>query len=333
MPLLYLEVTRECNLDCVMCGYPSGYPLRGEPLTTDEIRIILDDATHQLHARVVSLGGGEPFLRTDIFDLIEHAQRLGLTVHINTNGTLMDAQCVDRLARFPRLALVFSLDHPQPAANDAIRGAGVFHRCEAAITLLRQRAPGIHIGLNTLIGGHNLGALEQMVDLACRWGVHGIKFMPLHENLAHRWTDRSSPAVMRVEEGQVAGLTRELLRATSRARQLGLATSSRAFVQGVPAFHRGLARPPCHAGYLYGNIDPYGNLLPCYDHMEPLDVRAVGLRAAWRSEAMNRMRARVRSCNARCWNSGNAEPSLRLSLRNVASDPTALLADLEFLFR
>ena len=112
MPLLYLEVTRECNLSCTMCGFPAGYPGSGEPLTTAEIRTILDAAVHQLRTQVVSFGGGEPFLRADLPDLIDHADRLGLSVHVNTNGTLVDARCADRLARCGKLAIFVSLDHP-----------------------------------------------------------------------------------------------------------------------------------------------------------------------------------------------------------------------------
>lgn len=334
MPLLYLEVTRECNLSCAMCGYPEGYPVQGAELTTDDIRAILDDAVDQLGTQLVSFGGGEPLLRTDFFELLEHADRRGLSIHVNTNGTRVDARCADLLARCAKLAVFVSLDHPRPVANDAIRGRGVFQRCEAAIALLRERAPAVHVGINTLVGGHNLGQLNEMVDLARRWGVHSIKFVPLHQNLAHRWNPRPQPAQMLVDDGRIDSLAAELSEAARRARAAGLVTSSRAFVRWMPHYHRGLRPPlPCAAGFVYGNIDPCGQLFPCYDHMEPVDVREQGLVAAWRSPAMQRMRAGVRSCEARCWNSGNAEPSLRLSLRNTIADPSQLLSDLETFVR
>lgn len=334
MPLLYLEVTRECNLSCAMCGYPEGYPLRGDLLTTDDIRAILDDAALRLGTQVVSFGGGEPLVREDFFELVEHADWRGLSIHVNTNGTRVDPRCADILGRCARAAVFVSLDHPDPRENDAVRGEGVFQRCEAAIALLRRRAPDVHVGINTLVAGHNLGQLGRMVDLARRWGVHGIKFVPLHDNLAHRWNPRPVPARLVLDDRQADALAAELVEATRRARSAGLATSSRAFVRWMPHYYRG-QRPPvrCSAGFSYGNIDPCGQLFPCYDHVEPLDVRERGLVAAWNSAAMQRMRVRVSACDACCWNSGNAEPSLRLSLRETITDPAQLLSDLEFFVR
>ncbi len=330
MPLLYMEVIKACNLRCKMCGYPSAYPGRGKRLSTAEIERIVTDATSELGTQVVSYGGGEPFLRRDIVELIAIAEGNGATVHINTNGTQIDAAMCDRLAdsRGPHIAL--SLDHAEPSRNDAIRGEGVFAAVEQAARLLRERVPQATVGLNCVVGPHNLGQIDALVDLASRWRLAAIKFLPLHSNLQHAWMDGLA-AEFTTDAAGAPALGAAVEAARIRARALGLSTSSRAFVRGIAPYLEGKLHFDCYAGYLYGNVDPFGMLFPCYDHAEPLDIREVGIVAAWRGETMQRMRERVRGCANPCWNSGNAEPSLRMDAGAVLGDPLQIIDDLELL--
>jgi len=327
MPLLYVEVLKECNLRCVMCGYPTDYPTRGKRLTTDELKGIISDAL-ELNTRVVSFGGGEPFMRRDIHDLIEHVGGLGMSMHINTNGTRIDEKRARRLSAANHLTLALSLDHGDPDKNDALRGESVFAHVESAALALRRWAPTVATTLNCVVGPHNERSIDKLVDLAARWGMQAIKFLPLHTNLGHRYKEDGLPDSLVGDPGHSRRLGAALEQARARAVSLGLETSSRAFLDRIPDYLDGTLEFPCYAGYLYGNIDPYGFMFPCYDHTEPLNVRDVGLLAAWRSDEMQRMRERVRGCQNPCWNSGNAEPSLRMDPTVSLRDPRQLLVDL-----
>ncbi len=328
MPILYVEVIKRCNLRCIMCGYPTDYPSRGKRMDTMAMERLLRQAT-ELSCRIVSFGGGEPFLRPDMPRLIDVCGELDLGLHINTNGTRIDAALAQQLAPATHLHLALSLDHCDAEPNDAIRGIGVHRAVREAAATLREHAPAVQLSLNVVVGAHNVGSLERTVDLAASWGLGGIKFLPLHSNLGHRYKDDAIPEAMRGPDDLPRALGEELLHAASRARSLGLATSSLAFLQRVPDYLEGTLHFPCYAGFLYGNIDPFGQLFPCYDHTEPLSVLDQGLVAAWRSEAMNRMRDRVINCATPCWNSGNAEPSLRMDPATSLADPAQLMIDLE----
>ncbi len=328
MPILYVEVIKRCNLRCVMCAYPTDYPGSGERMDTAAIERLLRESL-DLSCRIVSFGGGEPFLRKDMPRLIDQCGDLGLNLHINTNSTRVDARMARRLAAADHLHLALSLDHCDPAANDAIRGVGVYAAVRDAAAALRRHAPAVELSLNMVVGPHNLGTLERTVDMAASWGLAGIKFLPLHSNLGHRHKDDPLPESMRGALDLAPVLGAELLQAADRARSLGLSTSSLAFLRRVPDYLQGTLHFPCYAGFLYGNVDPFGQLFPCYDHTEPLSVLDGGLVAAWQSEAMNRMRDRVRNCATPCWNSGNAEPSLRMDPATSLADPTQLMIDLE----
>ena len=62
------ELTYACNLACVHCLSSSG---RRDPreLTTAEAKAVLDEL-HRLQVFYVNLGGGEPMIRKDFFELI-----------------------------------------------------------------------------------------------------------------------------------------------------------------------------------------------------------------------------------------------------------------------
>ncbi len=69
------EWTYACNLQCVHCLSSSGTRDPHE-LTTDEMKAIVDDL-HDLGVFYVNIGGGEPMLRPDFFEVVEYCVRAG----------------------------------------------------------------------------------------------------------------------------------------------------------------------------------------------------------------------------------------------------------------
>jgi len=329
MPLLYLDVIKRCNLRCAHCGFPTGYPARGRALDTREALDIIEDAS-RLGTRVVSFGGGEPLMREDIFDLIARVEDLGMAAHMDTNGTLLDPVTAAGMSRFERLAVTVSLDHPDPGANDAIRGKGVFMKVAGALDRLHRQAPDVRTSINCVIVPANIGRLSDMVGLGARWGLDAVRFTPAHGNLNHSKMPGGLSPEFRLGPEHSDALKDSVESVIRRARVLGIATNSPVFLRHIPGFVSGDHAMPCFAGYAYGNVDPYGFLFPCYDHGEPLNVRKEGLFKAWTDPRMERMRSLVRSCENQCWNTGNAEPSIRMDLRAVMRHPGLLLDDIKF---
>ncbi len=327
MPLLYLDLTKTCNLQCAHCGFASHYPDDLEPLTTEQWLSILDQAV-DLKTRIVSFGGGEPFLFKEIFTLLERAKQNGFSVHINTNGTCLNESMVKKLAELGEMTLVVSLDHPEAALNDAIRGEGVFRRVRSAIRLLNQSAPDIKVGINCVIGPHNLGKLSQMIRLGHRWAVQSVKFTPAHGNLNHSWRPNGLPDRFLFSPSQLPALRSELKGVLSLARKLGIATNSVPYLRSIPDALEGKKQIECYAGFVYGNVDPYGRFFGCYDHIEPLNLHRKTLKEAWCCPAMQHMRRSTMHCAAPCWNTGNIEPSLRMSPGLMLRHPFQLFEDL-----
>src|SRR5215218_237528 len=81
------ELTYACNLACVHCLSSSG---RRDPreLTTEEAKAVLDEL-HDLQVFYINIGGGEPTIRRDFFEIVEHAIARSIGVKFSTNGAFI----------------------------------------------------------------------------------------------------------------------------------------------------------------------------------------------------------------------------------------------------
>src|SRR5512140_1777136 len=84
--IVWLEVTRACNLRCRHCFVSARRPQPDE-LSTEQILSLLDELKAQNVFSIV-FSGGEPFVRSDFLDIVDYAIRLGFVVAVVTNGIL-----------------------------------------------------------------------------------------------------------------------------------------------------------------------------------------------------------------------------------------------------
>ena len=85
---IYYEVTNRCNLKCEYCYNNSGKEKHSE-LKTEEIFRIIDYMKVELSLTSITLSGGEPLMRSDLFHLIDYCRGKGICVYLITNGTLI----------------------------------------------------------------------------------------------------------------------------------------------------------------------------------------------------------------------------------------------------
>lgn len=126
---LFWECTLRCNLRCEHCGSSCSPDRRDPELTTDQIFRILDTIAEDFDARriFVSITGGEPLLRRDLFDVVGHMTSLGMRPCIVTNGTLLDPEAAARLYEAGMRVVSVSIDGTQHE-HDAVRGKGTLVR-------------------------------------------------------------------------------------------------------------------------------------------------------------------------------------------------------------
>ena len=156
-PFVTLYVTTRCDENCIHCYYWDELnPKPNRDFTLDEF-----DRTLASMGGIFNLfiGGGEPFLRRDLGEILLAAYRRNrvANVYVPTNGqhtsrTVEILSTVLESAPAMRFHLNLSVDHVDPEQHDRIRGReGAYRRVletAAAVQPLRDQYP--HLILHTL---------------------------------------------------------------------------------------------------------------------------------------------------------------------------------------
>jgi mycofactocin biosynthetic radical S-adenosylmethionine protein MftC len=163
------ELTYGCNLACVHCLSSSG---RRDPreLTTAELLGVVDELA-AMQVFYVNIGGGEPTLRPDFWELLDYCVASKVGVKFSTNGSRITPSAARRVAASDYVDVQVSLDGADAATNDAVRGAGSF---EVATTALRRLADAGARGmkLSVVVTRDNAGQLDRFRELADGFGAH-----------------------------------------------------------------------------------------------------------------------------------------------------------------
>ena len=162
------ELTYACNLACVHCLSSSG---RRDPreLSTDECKAVIDEF-ERMQIFYVNIGGGEPTVRPDFWELVTYATGHHVGVKFSTNGSRITGPVAERLAASDYVDVQISLDGATPAVNDTVRGPGSF---DTAIRAMDRLAGAGFTGfkLSVVVTRHNVGQLDDLEELADRYGA------------------------------------------------------------------------------------------------------------------------------------------------------------------
>lgn len=93
---VHLAITARCNLSCPGCYVPRFDD--GAELTAAELRGLIDQWA-EMRVFQLAVGGGEPLLREDLFDVLAYAREQGIVPNLTTNGTLLNPDVIRRLER------------------------------------------------------------------------------------------------------------------------------------------------------------------------------------------------------------------------------------------
>jgi mycofactocin radical SAM maturase len=125
------ELTYACNLACVHCLSSSG---RRDPreLSTAEAKGVVDELA-RMQVFYVNIGGGEPTVRPDFWELLDYAIDSGVGVKFSTNGIKLDGARAAQLARTDYVDVQISLDGATAQVNDQVRGPGSYDTAMRAL--------------------------------------------------------------------------------------------------------------------------------------------------------------------------------------------------------
>ena len=162
------ELTYACNLACVHCLSSSG---KRDPreLSTDQCKAIIDEL-ERMQVFYVNIGGGEPTVRPDFWELVDYATEHHVGVKFSTNGVRITPEVAARLAAGDYVDVQISLDGATAEINDAVRGPGSFAMATQALENLAA-AGFSDAKISVVVTRHNVGQLDDFKALADRYGA------------------------------------------------------------------------------------------------------------------------------------------------------------------
>ena len=282
-----VQVTNRCNMQCSFCDFwPNGAPSREELTVKDFNRLAGELA--ELGCFLVSIEGGEPFVRPDLVDIVRAfgARHLPL---LYTNGWYVDEAKARALFDAGLTQVGVSIDFPDAARHDAKRGwPGAFDKARRALEVFRNVAPhgGKQVHVMTVLMKDNQDHLEAMLELSKSLGV-GHCFTLLSAKGFRRGHSDALPT---------RPLSDQLAAAWQRHPHMRM---FRDYLDGIDAFREGGEMPRCRAGVQSFNIDHVGNVAPC---IEKIDRVAGNVRRERLPDIVARMRElpEVAGCQD-CW--------------------------------
>ncbi len=254
-----IALTYGCQNRCQFC-YASSPDRSSEhkPMTTDEVKVVMDKIFHQAHVPSLSFTGGESTLRPDLAELIRYGADLGLRMNLITNGLKLADEKYAKLLAESRLASAqVSLEAAEAKIHDEIvRHPGAFEKTRKGIVNLRKL--GIHVHTNTTLCAANLHKASEIINFVAM--DLGLKTMSM--NMVIRTGLALDGTPIGLTYTQVAKVLPGLI---SQAEQQGVKLvwySPIPYCIFNPVLHgMGAKSCACIDGIL--SVDPAGEVLPC----------------------------------------------------------------------
>jgi radical SAM protein with 4Fe4S-binding SPASM domain len=170
---VWWDITNACNFHCKQCYSKSGRRLSDE-LTLDEVKAVITDLA-AMKVFFIYFLGGEPFMRPDFLNIVEHSLGVGMRVMVNTNGWFVSEDVAKRLADLGVQHVRVSMDGATPDTHDSIRGVeGAFTRAVLAVKNLKSA--GIRtVGVTPTMMNENFHEAQGIVNLAVELGADEIQ--------------------------------------------------------------------------------------------------------------------------------------------------------------
>jgi AdoMet-dependent heme synthase len=240
-----LDVTYRCNERCVHCYLD--HDDHGE-MTTTEIRGVLDQLA-EAGVFFLTLSGGEVFMRTDFFDIVEYARSLMFCVKIKTNAFMIKEEQARRIRELAVQDVQVSVYSHRPEVHDAITLLpGSLKRTVDGIKLLRENAVKVVVA--------NVLMMQNLADHA------GVK--ALAKELGAEYTIDPTVTPMMDGERSILKLGLGVPQLKDVFRNSDLVGDVNEFCAPPPPVNDDVMEElPCSAGHTACYISPYGDVFPC----------------------------------------------------------------------
>jgi radical SAM protein with 4Fe4S-binding SPASM domain len=240
-----LDLTYRCNEQCVHCYLD--HDDHGE-MTTAEIKRLLTEMA-DAGVFILTLSGGEIFLRKDFFEILEHARSLTFCIKLKTNAVLIREAQAARLRHLGVESIQISIYSHRPEVHDAItKVRGSLRRSIRAIRFLKSQ--GLKVVIANVLMTENMHDYRGVQELASELGTEST----LDPTITPKMDGDRSILDLSAGESALRNLFRDK----------GLVGDPDEFCAPPTALdEESMESLPCSAGHTACYVSPYGEFYPC----------------------------------------------------------------------
>ena len=160
------ELTARCNFRCPMCYVhldADDIAARGKELTAQQWIDFARQARDE-GLMFALLTGGEPLVRRDFFEIYSAMRDMGVMVSLNSNGSMLSGEALERLLENPPFRVNVSLYGGSRETYASMCGNGAFDRVVENIRALKRG--GVDVRLNVSITPYNKHDLKKIYEIS-----------------------------------------------------------------------------------------------------------------------------------------------------------------------
>ena len=162
---LFWETTLRCNAYCKHCGSRAGGNIKhDDELTKEKIKKALQDIADRYDAKeiLISVTGGEPLVRKDLFEVMEFAHNLGFNWGMTTNGMLINDEIIEKMKKAGMCTISISLDGLEESHDEFRQVKGSYKKIIENVKKLKSANFLNYLQITTVINKSNKDELPEL---------------------------------------------------------------------------------------------------------------------------------------------------------------------------
>jgi radical SAM protein with 4Fe4S-binding SPASM domain len=192
--------TFECDSNCLHCA-SAGKKAALDEVNTENAKKIVDQVV-DFGATFFGITGGQPFLRKDLFEVLDYATKKGLSTSIITDGRLLDEGAFKNVVK-NQTKISISIDGAKKT-NDAIRGMGAYEAAISAIKKLsHEKLLNVLVytfaNVNPSVTNVNEQDMRHVLDLAKKYDARWVVFHGMIPYSSNKPTLKADPTPAQYE--------------------------------------------------------------------------------------------------------------------------------------
>jgi radical SAM protein with 4Fe4S-binding SPASM domain len=171
---LFWECTLRCNFNCRHCGSNAGGISCANELSAEEIKNAFKKISEDFNPKSINISvtGGEPLLRKDLFEIMNFVHSLGFNWGMVSNGYLINEEVIEKMKKSGMHSITISVDGVKDIHDNFRKFNGSYEKALDAVKQLAGAGFLRELNITTTVHKENIEFLESMYNEFINSGIN-----------------------------------------------------------------------------------------------------------------------------------------------------------------